>query len=97
MSIYKDYLKFIEDSRVLEEGSFEDKIERLLSLSNEVGELQGLYKKEIRDKKQIDKYELISELGDVLYSICAIISLEKLTVDEVICFNIDKLTKRYNK
>jgi len=89
-----DYLRFIKVNRKLPQGGHRDRIENLLSLSNEVGELQGLYKKRIRDNLTISHTDLISELGDVLYSILYQIELENLTLDDVILFNINKLKER---
>jgi len=89
-----DYIEFIKKNRKLPQGGYRDRIENLLSLSNEVGELQGLYKKRIRDSTPIKDTDLISELGDVLYSIMYQIELSNLTLDDVIIFNINKLKER---
>lgn len=88
------YLEFIESTRKLSAGSPKDKQERLLSLASETGELLQLYKKKLRDGTTITTQDLMSEMGDVLYSICAIISMEGYTVHEVVNFNQTKLKNR---
>lgn len=95
----QEYIKFILKTRQSERlggpGSQLNNLENLLSLSNEVGELQGLYKKELRDGKIIDPTELKSELGDVLYSVVYQIHVAGFSVEEIIEFNVDKLKKKW--
>ena len=67
-----------------------------IGLGGETGEVLEIYKKAYRDNKQIDKEHLKEELGDVLWYIANICTEENFTLDEIIEYNINKLTKRYS-
>lgn len=71
---------------------------QVLGLSDESGEVLGKFKKILRDKKGImtsdDKYEIMKELGDVLWYVNATATLLGYTLDEVARANLDKLSSR---
>ncbi len=65
-----------------------------LGLSGEVGELNNKIKKRIRDNAELDKEDMKSELGDVLWYISALASDLGLDLGEVAASNVDKLLRR---
>lgn len=97
------YLDFIESTRDYAGDSYADKEERLYGLIAEVGELAALKQKKIRDGK-FNMGDYVSELGDVLYYILALINFHTLrepeqttnsfNLEDVINFNMEKLKKR---
>lgn len=70
----------------------------ILNLSGEVGELQGLMAKAVRDGRKPD-YELNikKELGDILWHVAAVALDNGLTLEEVGMSNIAKLSARKEK
>ena len=70
----------------------------LFGLANEVGEVLGVYKKIIRDSNNImdeeRKYKMIDELSDVAYYLASVARELDVTLEEVIYFNVIKLSRR---
>ena len=70
-------------------------------LCSEAGEVAGKYKKIIRDKGGIidvqDSYELISELGDILWYVARIADTVGWDMADVIDGNASKLTDRQER
>lgn len=69
----------------------------VLGLVGETGEVVDIYKKARRDEKELDKKLLKEELGDVLWYIAGICSIEKIKMEDLLIENIKKLEKRYGK
>ena len=73
----------------------------IVGLCSEAGEVAGKYKKIIRDKDGIvdvqDSYELISELGDVLWYVTRIADTVGWDMSDVIDVNVSKLTDRQER
>lgn len=89
------YIQFIRSTRK-QPAHCTKALESIIGLPNEVGELLDIYKKYYRDNKQINRQELISEFGDVLYYLFDLMDLDGISPKEVIEYNIEKLTKRQN-
>lgn len=72
-----------------------------LKLSGEAGEVSEKYGKILRDKAGViskeDKQELLKELGDVLWYICAIADDLGSSLDIVGRMNLDKLLDRQKR
>jgi NTP pyrophosphatase (non-canonical NTP hydrolase) len=66
-----------------------------LGLAGEAGEVADLYKKMLFHGHQVDALHIIDELGDVLWYIAALASLEGLSLQDIAQANIDKLAVRY--
>ena len=67
----------------------------MIGLANEVGELLGKYKKMIRrdsTKQSVDGW--IGEMGDIMWYMMRICDVLDVTLQEVLDYNIAKLTKR---
>ena len=65
-----------------------------LGLVEEAGEVAGLRKRFLRDEGEIDRNQLVKELGDVLWYIALIAKRSNITFEEVGVTNIQKLLDR---
>ena len=61
----------------------------------EAGELQGVVKKEMFYGKLDVKQDVLSEAGDLLFYLTWLVDEYGLTLEQVIDYNIDKLSGRY--
>jgi NTP pyrophosphatase (non-canonical NTP hydrolase) len=66
-----------------------------LGLCGEAGEVAEHLKKVLEGKREIDRAELLLELGDVLWYVASMCSRLGVTMDEAMEMNIEKLAKRY--
>lgn len=64
----------------------------LLGLAGELGSLYAVYKKKLRDKLPVEQFkaELSEEIGDILWYIAALASLNKIDLNEVAAQNLQK-------
>lgn len=74
-------------------------VAKILGLVGESGEVAEKYKKIIRDRSgkitDVDKKEIIKELGDVLWYIALLAKYLGVNLQEVAEVNIDKLASRH--
>ena len=89
----EEYTKFVESTRNYKSKE-EDFYERLTGLAAEAGEVSGIYQKAIRDKTEVFRDDLVSELGDVLYYLTALASINNIDLNELMVTNKEKLVKR---
>ena len=66
-----------------------------LGLAGESGEVIEMLKKHVGHGHELDRHKLAKELGDVLWYIAAIATLNDLDLQTVAELNIAKLEKRY--
>ena len=78
-----------------EAGRDEWLFEKLLGLSEEVGEVLGLIKKAEFHGRALDLDALKNELGDVLWYLAAIAHWYGFDLSDVASANVEKLRKRY--
>src|SRR5512133_2469461 len=73
-----------------------DSLYALLNLCSEVGELQGLIAKTIRDGVDTENYPTLlkKELGDILWCLSAVCLDNGYHLEDVAKTNLDKLAKR---
>jgi NTP pyrophosphatase (non-canonical NTP hydrolase) len=64
----------------------------LLGLAGEIGGLYAVYKKRLRDKPSIEQFraELSEEMGDILWYIAALATLNQIDLNEVVAENLRK-------
>ena len=67
----------------------------VIGLVAEGGEVADILKKVLFHGHDLDKEELISELGDVLWYLSQVAQVYDITLEEVANKNIQKLYKRY--
>lgn len=63
-------------------------------LGAEVGEIQSLFSKQVRDGTLIDEEALTKELGDVLWFVSGIAFWYSISLENIARSNIDKLESR---
>lgn len=66
-----------------------------LGLAGEAGEVADLYKKILYHGHQVPALTIVDELGDVLWYVAAVASLEGLSLGDIAHANITKLRARY--
>ena len=66
-----------------------------LGLTGEAGEVADLIKKFTFHGHDLDRDELVKELGDVCWYVALLCNAINVPLEEVMCNNIDKLKRRY--
>jgi NTP pyrophosphatase (non-canonical NTP hydrolase) len=90
-----NYSEFVKQ-RFLKRNTGEDGLmHAAVGISGEAGELLDAVKKTWVYGKELDRVNLIEELGDIEWYLEALRQLLDVTREEVIAANIEKLTKRY--
>lgn len=72
-------------------------IHMAIGISGEAGELLDAVKKEAMYNKEIDRHNVIEELGDLEFYMEGIRQGLNISREETLQANIDKLSVRYNK
>lgn len=67
----------------------------IFGLVTEVGELADLYKKYMAYGKEFEPVDIKNEMGDILWYLANLATLEGLDLTEIMDFNISKLKKRF--
>lgn len=71
----------------------------ILGLSEEAGEVAGLYKRRLRnftaDGARCTKEKFKEELGDVLWYLAAVAHMMNISLDDIWQYNVEKLEERY--
>lgn len=91
---FDEYRKAANRTRKPSE-SFPNTINAALGLAGEVGEAVELVKKAYFHGKELNREKLRDELGDVLFYLDWLASLQGLTLQDVADANIAKLRARY--
>lgn len=74
-----------------------DEVVFALGLGGETGEVLEIIKKAKRDLAVVDTEHLREELGDVLWYVANLCSAYSLSLEDVINYNVHKLSERYAK
>jgi NTP pyrophosphatase (non-canonical NTP hydrolase) len=92
---FEDYQKRAMDTNRL--GSQDPLTVALYGLAGETGSIHTLYKKRLRDGDRFTGFQakVKEELGDILWYLTAIASLEGLSLQEIAVQNIEKTTSRW--
>lgn len=67
----------------------------VMGLTGEAGEIADLFKKKLYHGHDVSAMQIIDELGDLMWYLAAIASLEGLSLSDIAQANIDKLQRRY--
>jgi len=89
------YSQWVE-GKVLTKG-YTRQMENTLGLVGEAGEVAEKLKKSLRDNTNLDKKEMMKELGDVLFYVAALANLYGGTLQSVAEMNVDKLDSRQKR
>ena len=98
MTVTRLYSVFVDNMTPVELSPEAHKLNALLGLNGEVGEITDLIKKikfYLADKRAEREEKIIDELGDVLFYLTYMMNAHGFTYEEVTSHNIRKLTKRY--
>lgn len=68
-----------------------------LGLTGEAGEIANKAKKVIRDGKELDREDMIKELGDCLWYVAGLASVLGIDLHDIAEINIAKLKDRQNR
>lgn len=66
-----------------------------MGLAGECGETVDMLKKHIYQGKDLDINDLIEEIGDVMWYVANLCTVNNITLEECMIANADKLRKRY--
>lgn len=93
-----EYQALAAETFQFEPGSRKARLIALLGLAGEVGELSTEYKKQERDGEsyKIFRDKLTEELGDVLWYLSSLASLEDILLSDVVKENIRKTRERWH-
>lgn len=73
----------------------------LSGLTEEAGEVAGLFKRELRnfpkDQLRCTREHFVEELGDVLWYLVGVAYTHGITLEEIWDYNVKKLEERYGK
>jgi len=67
----------------------------VMGLAGEAGETADLFKKYLYHGHPLAEESIIDELGDVLFYVAAVATLNGISLDVVAQYNVNKLWKRY--
>lgn len=96
LAIYQDFVNETSSEKVKGTGQLEI-LWATLGLVAEAGEVAGVCEKALRKTSVVlpeDEDRLFDELGDTLYYLAATCNALDISLDEVIEYNISKITKR---
>ena len=70
-------------------------INGVMGLCGESGEVIDLVKKHISQGHPLNKDKIVEELGDVLWYIAELATILNVTIEDIMKYNINKLSQRY--
>lgn len=83
-------------TRTMREGSFLMKsLNCALGMSGEVGEVIDMIKKSTFQGHELNKPDLVEELGDVMFYVCNLATIYHIDMSKVLQCNVDKLRIRF--
>jgi len=92
-------IEYMKNVRRSESPNFDMINKRILHASigvcTEAGELADIIKKSLFYKRQIDRWNLIEEIGDLFWYLGLICDELDITFEEIMDMNIKKLKERY--
>lgn len=92
MSVYPLFVDRLRNRSISERDEL---INYVIGLCGESGEVADIVKKHIFHDHELDQTELVYELGDCLFYICAICNVLGIDFFDLYIANMDKLNKRY--
>ena len=83
------------DERLLERVNAGELINGALGLTGEAGEVADIVKKYVFHGHELDKSEIIKELGDVCWYVALLSHAIGVPLEDILQTNVDKLKRRY--
>lgn len=96
----EEYMKWQPKLAAYELNDFpeDSKLEQaIIEMTGEAGEVLQLMTKARRKGVRIDHYQLLDEVGDVLWGLIGIMNVAGFKPEEVMMYNYNKLEQRYKK
>lgn len=93
--INKNYPQPYADNKRERAYHMADRLEAVIGLAGEAGEVLDLVKKECFYGQQIDTTKLTQELGDVFHYFCRVLYLNHISINSVIQTHEQKLNARF--
>lgn len=90
-----EYVKLSERTLARLENKTLDNLHAVLGLSTEVGEVADVFKKNIAYGKEIDWVNTQEEIGDIMFYVAAICTINNFDLEKILQINIEKLKARY--
>lgn len=90
-----DYQEFVNGMKVYPDAH--KIVYPTLGMMGEAGEASEKVKKWLRGDRELDKRELVKELGDVVWYIAALADDLGYTLEEVLLANVSKLSDRKDR
>jgi NTP pyrophosphatase (non-canonical NTP hydrolase) len=95
---FDEYQKKAYSTNLTNKDEFRNLMQQILGLSDEVGEVQAIFKKWIRDQDadpaKLDLTNVKKELGDIMWYIAVVGEVLGLSLSEIVQYNVDKLADR---
>lgn len=95
MQTFIEYQKFVEGMKVYPEQHAI--VYPALGMIGEAGEVSEKVKKWLRGDRELDKMDLVKEVGDVLWYAASLAHDLGYTLQDVVDANVDKLTSRKDR
>lgn len=83
------------DNRLHEKENIGELINGALGLTGEAGEVSDIIKKHVFHGHDLDKDEIIKELGDVCWYVALLSHAIGVPLEDILQTNVDKLKRRY--
>lgn len=93
----KEYSKLIKRTLHDLDSKRDNNLHMALGLTDEVGEVVKLFKKELAYGKPVDKKELEEEMGDLMWFLVNMADINGIDMEDVMEKNVEKLKKRYSE
>ncbi|HDK27887.1 MAG TPA: nucleotide pyrophosphohydrolase [Candidatus Atribacteria bacterium] len=91
----KDYMREVRRTRPELNGLSQHRINSIMGVAGEAGELLDLIKKVEFQGHPYDHEKVIEELGDILWYLVYFMDISSVSVDDIINYNVAKLRVRY--
>ena len=93
---FEHYKKFVVAGIEMEPDGFRERLALAgLGLGGESGEVEDHVKKVLFHAKEMDRDELVIEMGDVLWYFALLADLYNITLQEILETNVHKLVLRF--
>ena len=98
---FDEYQKRALTTAIFHDHGLNDLMHWVLGVNGEAGEIAEKLKKIIRDQNgeltEVDKKEIVKEIGDVLWYLSALASHFDATLDDIATSNLQKLASRHQR
>ena len=97
---YEEYRKWQPSYASYKLNNFnkrDSQAQAIKEMSAEAGEVLSILTKADRKRKEIDRDKIIDEVGDTFWGLTGILNEFDISLEELMEYNFNKLTKRYKE